>query len=273
MADFVYIYKTSDGVRHEAEIGAPSRDAAFAALRGRGIRPIKVLAKDGSRANGAVGGLGRGRMLALAGVVAALAAGAWFVGRATSDADAPVVVVTPSGPVAYTVAQPLARQPIPGDRSRIAPFPTNLFAEAAEVYLAHFAEPGRPPAASLPEPPTEAQFRAALAARLRLASTDFTEHVDLKRIVAGMKRELSAYLANGETSAHYVRELMKRQKIEIAYRERAEGRLGELLRAKNPDLAAAYGYWLKANAQLKSMGIYELPLPDTLRDYQMSVEF
>ena len=30
----------------------------------------------------------------------------------------------------------------------------------------------------------------------------------------------------------------------------------------------AYDYWLKANASLKSMGIYELPLPDALQAYQ-----
>jgi len=45
---FAYSYKTSDNVRHEAEIDAPSRDAAFAALREMGIRPIKVVAEGGA---------------------------------------------------------------------------------------------------------------------------------------------------------------------------------------------------------------------------------
>ena len=44
---FAYSYKTPDNVRHEAEIDAPSRDAAFAALREMGIRPIKVVAEEG----------------------------------------------------------------------------------------------------------------------------------------------------------------------------------------------------------------------------------
>ena len=43
MAKFSYFYKTSDGVRHEAEITAPSKDEAFARLRKEGIRPIKVV--------------------------------------------------------------------------------------------------------------------------------------------------------------------------------------------------------------------------------------
>ncbi len=34
----------------------------------------------------------------------------------------------------------------------------------------------------------------------------------------------------------------------------------------------AYSYWLKANAQLQSMGIYPVPMPDALRMYQMGLE-
>ena len=37
-----------------------------------------------------------------------------------------------------SVAQPLPRQAIPGDRSRIENFPTNLFPHAAEAYLARY---------------------------------------------------------------------------------------------------------------------------------------
>ena len=40
------------------------------------------------------------------------------------------------------------------------------------------------------------------------------------------------------------------------------------LETRNPKLKTAYEYWLKANASLKSIGIYELPLPDALQGYQ-----
>lgn len=40
--NFTYIYKTSDGVRHRAEISAPCREDAFSALRNQGIRPITI---------------------------------------------------------------------------------------------------------------------------------------------------------------------------------------------------------------------------------------
>ena len=89
---FTYYYKTSDGLRHEAEIGAPSRDEAFAALRERGVRPIKLVAKDGSTANGEVRGM-RKRAVAAIVVAAALAAGAvaFLLGRRAPQ-PAPVVV-------------------------------------------------------------------------------------------------------------------------------------------------------------------------------------
>ena len=39
-------------------------------------------------------------------------------------------------------------------------------------------------------------------------------------------------------------------------------------------LAAAYSYCMKSNASLlKSMGIYELALPDALREYQANMDF
>lgn len=282
---FTYFYKTSDGLRHEAEIGAPSRDEAFAALRERGIRPIKLVAKDGSTANGEVRGMRKRAVAAIVvsvAAVAALVAGAvaFALGRRTPP-SAPVVV-TPQGPVTFTSASPLARQRIPGDRLRIENVPTNLFAFASEACLAGYAEPGRPlPAGAQLD---EADVRAALAKPVMISSRDFTEHVDLKRIVAGMKRELNAYLAGGGTVDGYAAELVKRQKMEIAYREKAAARLQELMaNSQAPESgvpaagasdghSAAYAYWLKANASLQAMGIYPLELPEALRAYQLSLD-
>ena len=51
---YTYAYKTSDGKRHVAEMKATSREEVFVALRMRGIRAIKVVAEDGSKANGEV---------------------------------------------------------------------------------------------------------------------------------------------------------------------------------------------------------------------------
>ena len=49
---FTYTYRSSDGLRHSAEIEAESRDAAFAKVRTElGIKPIKVVA-TGDHATG-----------------------------------------------------------------------------------------------------------------------------------------------------------------------------------------------------------------------------
>ena len=277
MSTFTYYWKTPDNVRHEDVIEAADRGAAFAALRERGIRPIKVEQQGGeAKASGGV----RKRVVAAIAVAVALLAGgvAFLLGR--SAPDAPQTVMTPQGPITFTTAAPLARQRIPGDRARIENMPTNLFSRAIEFHLAHYAEPGRPlPAMS--EVGVRALAREVspddLLSPIRLASNDFTEHIDLKRIVVGMKKEMRAYLAGGGTAEQYLAELVKRQRQELAYRHRAETRLSEMLAprpsgGKSADQSAAYAYWLKANAQLNSMGIYPLPLPDALRAYQMSVD-
>ncbi len=315
---FAYTYRSSDGQRHTAEIEAESRDAAFAKVRAElGIKPIKVVAAGDQGAMGqdtqdnrdthdrrripVLGVLGVLGVLAILGVLAWRWAGA-------RDAR-PYQVMTPQGPVTYTVATPLPRQAIPGDRRRIEQAVAQerdspvagatscappVFAHAAERWLARYAEPGRGAQAgpgaenglartrsAASAPPSPADFEAALREPIRIASTDFTEVVDLKRIVAGMKREMKAYLAGGGTVDGYLAELEKRQRLELSYRERAEQRLNELLKepkdgGRRQDggspYKAAYAYWLKANAQLQAMGIYPLALPDALRSYQMNLD-
>ena len=63
---FSYSYKTSDGVRHEDVLEAGSRDEAFAVLRGRGIRAIKVVSLEGTKANGEIKIVVRKRLVAAA---------------------------------------------------------------------------------------------------------------------------------------------------------------------------------------------------------------
>ena len=306
---FAYTYRSSDGQRHTAEIEAESRDAAFAKVRAElGIKPIKVTAVEASRQDGGSpygragarpsrGGMLWGAAILAASILALLAFGIWQWAGAR-DAR-PYQVMTPQGPVTYTVATPLERQMIPGSRQRVEAAVAQerdppVFAHAAERWLARYAEPGRGTQAgpgaenglartrsAASAPPSPADFEAALREPIRIASTDFTEVVDLKRIVAGMKREMRAYLAGGGTAEQYIAELEKRQRLEISYRERAEERLKELLKEQKgggrrqdggSPYKAAYAYWLKANAQLQAMGIYPLALPDALRSYQMNLD-
>ena len=68
---YIYAYKTSDGTRHEESMEAESREAVFKALREKGIKAIKVVAADGSKANGEIRGF-RLRTVVVVGVVAAV---------------------------------------------------------------------------------------------------------------------------------------------------------------------------------------------------------
>ena len=279
---FVYYYKTSDGVRHEAEIGAPSRDEAFSELRRQGIRPIKVIEKNPARVTPGI----RKRVVFVWVVVAGVGAGAlgWFFSRVTDD-DVPsrslsteeskgVSTVTSPPPVAVmqkeevrrTVAKPLARQRIPGDRARIERLKREAFDNPAETLLARFAEPGQEVGNLRLTPELKAAFPKVLKQPLYMKADELTEAIDLKRIVAGMKREMSAFLEAGGTVDEYLSELQKRQDIEIQHREKAEKRLAKLLGEGDP--SKAYSFWLQANASLHALGIAPIPLPEELRKEQ-----
>ncbi len=285
---YEYAYKTSDGARHVEEMDAPSREAVFAALRARGIKAIKVVATEGGKANGEVRVIGvRKRVATALVVVAALVAASLTVFVQREEAvEAPVAVVTntvtvtvasPAAALPTRLAAPLPRQAIPGDRRRIENAPTNLFAHACERILSKFAEPGRGAggvAFSAQDFPTNTvALLELLNAPLYVGDSEFTEYVDLKRITAGIKHEMRAYIRGGGTAADYLRELVTRQELERSYREKAERRLQTLLADTTTTKQALYDFWLKANAQLQSMGIYALPLPDALRDFQTSLDF
>ena len=275
MSAFSYIYRTSQGDRLEATIEAASRDDAFATLRAQGIRPIKVVAMDGSKANGAGRGAAHWWQHILVPTTVALAIIATFISAIfmTGRKALPLEVklsqeIKP--PELATFAQPLVRQAIPGDRYRIDSAIKDLFQNPVEAMLARFAEPGRP--FSMPETlPSEKNVRDCLATAIRVSQSELSEEIDLKRIVTWMKREMRGYLSAGYTFEEYVERLKERQRQEITHRCTAESRLAELL--EQNDHRKAYAYWLKSNAQLQSMGIYPMPLPDTLRNYQSNVTF
>lgn len=70
---YTYAYKTSDGERHEDTMEGSSREDVFAALRAKGIKAIKVVAADGSKANGEVRGI-RHRVVVMGAAVLVLCA-------------------------------------------------------------------------------------------------------------------------------------------------------------------------------------------------------
>ena len=134
---YTYAYKTSDGVRHEETMNASSREEVFATLRKQGIKAIKVVAADGSKANGEVRGV---RKRAVAALVAFVALGvglaAYFSGTRTGGVS---VASEPS------FATDQDRRQIIGDAAIIEKNIRNGWSDVFELegerFLASFAIP------------------------------------------------------------------------------------------------------------------------------------
>jgi len=258
-------------VRHEAEIESPSREAVFETLRKRGVKAIKVMAADGSKANGEIRGIRKRTLfVCIACFSIATAIIAYTLARQTGES---------SFQLPLQLARPLPRQEINGDRARVLKA-HEVFSDVGERYLSWFAEPGRELPQSLCSAPDDSIFERALDRRITYTDSEFTETIDLKRMVAGIKVEFRCYLNGGGMVSNYVANLVNRQKIEIAMRQKHIDALQKILSAplqcskeevsngRRRQLDSAYSYWITANAELRTMGIFAIPLPDSLLHYQ-----
>ena len=244
--EFVYSYKTSDGVRHEAAIEASSRDEAFAELRQRGIRPIRVT-PVGGEANGRRRYGGRAN--ALAAGLAALLVGAgtwlaamrfaerpWMIGR-----ERPLAGQAEDGSGMAAVARP--RGQIEG-YGAIDLGKTFLF--ASERRLAAYARPG---VAVAPDAELDglADLPEALDRPLAIAPGDSPSVRELKRMVTGLKDEARAYIRAGHGTAAFAEWLTARQRMEADYRRQMSARVKSGLVSRE-----------EANATLRAMSFPEI---------------
>lgn len=281
--DFTYSYKTPDGIRHEADISAPDREAAYAALRERGIRAIKVMPKGLTEEEAREERkrlVRRGIVLAVsAAAFAAVVAGIafWSLGRWSVGATAYVRTDgSKAEGVNKLVAVPMARRQIHGDAERVREATSKgakfIFSSSAEAYLAAFAVPGAPvfDDAAPAEPPTDADFLADLEKPIYTFPDELKEYSELKRIVAGMKEEAKMFLASGGSVADYLKRLQERQRMEAEYRAKAETEIMDDVREGN--FASAYTKWEEKNEWLSTMGIAVIPLPAPLSVYQSSLD-
>ena len=254
---YTYAYKTSDGRRHEAAMDAESREVVFESLRAKGIRPIKVVAADGSKANGEreTGDGDRGKVwyagaVALFALLALLALFVFFVGKTN----------TPPEP---DVATP--RHQIYGDPAIMEGFERGEFGEAlprrGDRLLAWFSQPGR---LTCPKDTPQGGLRrlgdddvkellAVAESDVEVAESDPREVRELKQIVNGMRREMREYLANGNgTPRSYWRRLNERTREESLIYERTRR---ELEKETSPDV------WEEKNSALRRLGLRTIPNP------------
>lgn len=241
---YTYAYKTSDGVRHEDSMNASSRDEVFAELRKRGIKAIKVVAADGSKANGEMRGV-RKRVVFVAIVCVAVIVGsvAYFTGARKGEQEA----------VAQFQEDQTRRQII-GDvaviEKGILTGWSDVFELEGDRFLASFAIPGVRPGQ---RNTSEESFMQALNSRQEIMASDSLEVRQIKAMVEGMKDEARAYLQAGGTVVEYGKRLTERQDAEIAIYERAKA---ELKRAKETMTSDRYlDLWEERNNQLRNLGI------------------
>ena len=251
---YTFAYKTSDGVRHEDSLDAESRDEVFEVLRGRGIRPIKVVAADGSKANGEVRGL-RKRAVAALVVLAAVVVGA-------------VAYLQGSRTGAVRAANAVPRHQIYGDPAIMEGLERGDFAahlpRTGDQMLAVFAQPGKLMCAKGANPrlldaAMDAAFVAyakdELAAEHDIAidAGEERELRELKQIINGMREEMRYYLANGNgTPRSYWRRLNERTEQEIQIYERTRREL---------EKETSEEVWEQKNDALRRLGLRTIPNP------------
>ena len=261
---YTYAYKTSDGVRHEDAMDAPSREAVFESLRARGIRPIKVVAADGSKANGATpddGGQRARRRLVIVALLLLLAVAlsggaAWVVASIAGRRSAPADGAAQSFLTSQT------RRQVIGDAAIIekgvATGWADVFEHEGERFLASFAIPG---VKAGQRNTTVEEIEAALSRSVEPSPEVGIEARQIMSMVEGMKAEARAYVAAGGTVVGYGKRLTERQDAEIAIYERAKADFEAAKKSKKSkdELVA---YWESLNDRLRNLGIRPVSLEE-----------
>ena len=232
---------------------APSRDEVFAELRKHGIKAIKVVAADGSKANGEVFGV-RKRVVVLVVVLVAIAVGvaAWFGG-------ARVGANGTTGTSAFQIDS--TRRQVIGDvaviEKGIRTGWANVFEHEGERFLASFAIPG---VKAGQRNTTIEEITASLSRSIAAQDTDSLEARQIKAMVEGMKCEARRYIAAGGTAVEYGKRLTERQDAEIAVYNRVKAEIddakGKMSRESLEEFCDA------RNDELRNLGIRPVVLDD-----------
>ena len=235
---------------------AESREAVFAALRAKGIKAIKVVAADGSKANGEIRGV-RKRVVVVLGALC-FVLGAIVVGRVLQHRSGALGSTT----MPYDFDSTVRRQII-GDvaviEKGILTGWAEVFPDEGERFLASFAIPGVPAGQRTT---TEQALREALAREEgREKKEEGLEARQIRAMVEGMKSEARQFLAEGGTLAQYCRLLVQRQDDEIAYYNRAKAEIDAAHKSCTNRLELV-GLWEKRNAALRQMGVKLVPMPE-----------
>ena len=252
---FVYEYRTSDNVHHEDVIYAANREAAFSALKARGIRPAFV-----GEAPGFFNKLfGKGKRWMAIGVLCALClvlCAVVYTQGARSDAQGSIDALIDS-----TVRRQLA-----GDIAIIGEGVmsgwSDVFAQKGDRELARYAIPGVDIQGGVIDVKAVAD---ALAADEKTVATDGIEARQIKAIVRGMKNELREYVAQGGSIEKYALRLARRQAEELSVRSRIQDEFRRELQ-REPDTEELMAIWQEKNGELRQLGLPPIECPNIKND-------
>lgn len=228
---FVYQYRTSDNQQHCGVITAASKEAAYSALKAKGIKPGRV-----EEAPGFFNKLfGKGKRWIAIFVLALISVAAILISVRLNRE-----VVTTQLESMYEDRAQLFGDPVVISECEEAGW-TNVFSSVLDCRLAHYAIPGR----KVRLAPLQIDGVPALEP-IAIADDDLAEIAQMKRMVNGMRRELAEYLADGGTVNGYLKRLDIRQRAEVGFYEEAQRKIH---RAKSTS------EWKAKNAELRAMGL------------------
>ena len=261
---YTYAYKTSDGKRHEDSMNASSREEVFETLRAKGIRAIKVVAADGSKANGEVRGVRKRVVVTMAVMVAVLTAIVVIALTRRANVQPHQTAQPVQDAKVAAAASVLAsetRRQVFGDvaviEKGIRTGWADVFEREGDRFLASFAVPG---AEAGQRNTSEEEMRLALSEKIEVQPGDSFEVQQIKAMVEGMKSEARRYIAAGGTIVGYGQRLVERQEAEIAIYARAKTEI-EAARKKMDD-EAFEAYLDKRNDELRNLGIRPVVVGD-----------
>ena len=242
---YTYAYKTSDGIRHEDSMNASSREEVFEALRAKGIKAIKVVAADGSKANGEVRGVRKRAVAILVALVAVLTGLAVYLFGRSAENYQPSTINYHLSPTRRQVIGDVAIIE-KGIRTGWA----EVFEREGDRFLASFAIPGVPAGQ---RSTSEEELRRALEGKVAPQPTDSIEVQQIKAMVEGMKEEARRYIAAGGSPVGYGKRLVERQEAEIAIYNRVKGEIERIRKTMAED--AFETYLEERNDELRNLGI------------------
>jgi hypothetical protein len=180
------------------------KDSAYAILRKKGIRPIRIVERIVPIEKKGIAGL-RKRDISLIGVMV-LVVGLLVVVvyDFLSAANSGSVDYHDSLNNSVQLSSPRHLINMPSESQL-----TNLFVNPAHRFLARYAVPGRK--VEVTESFTEEQIRCVV----ELSAKDSADVNDLKKIIIGMQQDAIRYLESGRSLQGYIEYLQERQQMEV----------------------------------------------------------